>query len=115
MAFEKVAKLDDIAVGSAIAVESGVQPVALVRTATDMVKAIHNICSHQYYELAPEGCVEGNSIECALHGSIFDLDTGSPTTLPALEAIPVYDCKIVNGDVLVDVGQQRNDARPPRH
>ena len=115
MTLEKVATVDEIAVGSAIAVESGGEPIALVRTAPDAVKAIHNVCSHQYYELAPEGHVEDNSIECALHGSIFDLDTGSPATLPALAPIPVYHCEIVDGDVLVDILRQYNDANPPQH
>ena len=115
MALEKVATVDEIAVGSAIAVEVDGQPIALVRTAPDIVKAIHNVCSHQYYELAPEGRVGGNSIECALHGSIFDLDSGCPTTLPALEPIPVYHCETVGGEVRVDLLQQRNDASPPRH
>jgi 3-phenylpropionate/trans-cinnamate dioxygenase ferredoxin component len=115
MPFEKVATIDDLDVGSAIAVEVGGIPIALVRVASEVVKAIHNICSHQYYELAPEGCVEDSSIECALHGSVFDLDTGDPRTLPAIDPLPVYACEISDRDILVDVDRQRNTAQPPRH
>ncbi len=50
MTFETVASVDDIAVGSAIKVTVGGEPIALVRTAVDTVKAVHNICSHQHYE-----------------------------------------------------------------
>ena len=115
MALQKLARVQDIPVRSAIVVEVGGEPVALVRTADDVVRAIHNICSHQYYELAPEGWVGPASIECALHGSEFDLDTGVPNSLPALAPIPVYRCEVVDGDVLVDVEDQRNDASPARH
>lgn len=115
MTFEKVAHIDDINVGSAVRVEVGGEPVALVRIATHAVKAVHNICSHQHYDLAPEGWVGENSIECALHGSTFDLDTGAPESLPAVAPIPVYACTVQDGTILVDVDRQLNDARVPRH
>ena len=115
MAFERVASLDEIPVGASIAVEVGGEQVALVRPEESVVKAVHNICSHQYYELAPEGWVETNSIECGLHGSTFDLDSGEPETLPALDPIPVYACEVQGEDVLVDVKHQLNDAAVPRH
>ena len=115
MTFEKVANTDDIAVGSAIRVEVGGEPIAVVRTGVDTVKAVHNICSHQHYELAPEGWIGENSIECALHGSTFDLDTGAAESLPAVGPIPVYACRVEDGAVWVDADQQLNDAPTPRH
>jgi len=46
---------------------------------------------------------EGNcTIECPRHGSIFDLRTGIPKTLPAYEPVPVYAVEIVDGDVYID-------------
>ena len=115
MSFIRVADIDDIPVAGSLPVEVGGEPIALVRPVEDTVKAIHNICSHQYYELSPEGWIEDNTIECDLHGSVFDLDTGEPACLPALVAIPVYACKVVDGDVLIDTSQPLNDASPPQH
>lgn len=115
MTQKKAAELNDIAVGAAIKVTVAGQPVALVRLAADIVKAVHNICSHQHYELAPEGWVEDNSIECALHGSTFDLDSGAALCLPAVHPIPVYDCEVKDGSIWVDVDHQLNDARAPSH
>lgn len=112
MRFERVAELDSIPVGSAIAVEVSGEPVALVRTGVGVVKAVHNVCSHQYYELAPEGAVTPDSIECALHGSVFDLGTGQAQTLPAVDPIPVYPCEVIDGAVRVDITVQLNDAVP---
>ncbi len=115
MTFEKVASIDEIDVDTAIKVEAGGEPIALVRIAADTVKAVHNFCSHQRYDLAPEGWIGDNSIECALHGSTFDLDTGEPESLPAVAPIPVYACRVEDGAVFVDIAQQLNDAAVPRH
>lgn len=110
---ERVVSLADIPLEAAIPVEVAGHPIALVRVGPTSVKAIYNVCSHQYYELAPEGWVGDNSIECALHGSTFDLDTGAPQTLPALDPIPVYRCLVRDGDVLVDISDQLNAAPIP--
>lgn len=115
MAYEEVARLGDIPVGSAVKVEAGGEPIALVRLDDDVVKAVHNTCSHQQYDLAPEGEIESNDIECALHGSMFDLDTGNPDSLPAVKPIPVYSCTVSDGAVFVDADNQLNDAPVPRH
>lgn len=114
MPFEKVLDLDDLPVGTATAVEVTGEPVCLVRLDDATVKAIHDTCSHQQYSLA-EGWLDGNTIECALHGSAFDLDTGNPESLPAVKPVPVYACKVAEGAVWVDGEQQLNDAPVPRH
>jgi 3-phenylpropionate/trans-cinnamate dioxygenase ferredoxin subunit len=42
-------------------------------------------------------------IECWLHGSMFDLKTGKPSSLPATEPVPVYPVKIEGDDLYVAV------------
>lgn len=112
MALRHVADLDDLDDGQALAVEVDGEPIAIVRVGDD-VHAVHNICSHEEYELAPEGWVEAGCIECALHGSLFDLETGEPSGLPAVTPVPVYACQVRDGRVLVDLDDQRNDAPLP--
>lgn len=114
MSLEKVFDLDDLPVGSARAVELGGEPICVVRLDQATVKAVHDTCSHQQYSLA-EGWVEGNTIECNLHGSAFNLDTGRPESLPAVKSIPVYACEVRDGAVWVDEAAQLNDAPVPRH
>jgi 3-phenylpropionate/trans-cinnamate dioxygenase ferredoxin component len=114
MGYEKVAALDELAVGTSLRVEAGGEPICLVRLDDETVKAVHDTCSHQEYSLA-EGWIDGNTVECALHGSCFDLDTGKPTSLPAVTPIPVYACKVQDGGVWLDMEQQLNDAPVPRH
>ena len=114
MAFTRVAAIDAVPVGTPTHVEVDGRPVCLVRFDEHTVKAVHDVCSHQEYPLH-EGFVDDNEIECALHGSTFDLDTGAPQGLPAVRPVPVYAAKIDGDDVYVDVGDQRNDAPVPRH
>lgn len=116
MALERVLDLDDLPVGHARAVEVGGEPICLVRLDDTTVKAVHDTCSHQQYSLS-EGWIDAddNTIECAKHGSAFDLDSGEPQALPAVKPIPVYGCQVLDGAVWVDEADQRNDAPVPRH
>jgi 3-phenylpropionate/trans-cinnamate dioxygenase ferredoxin component len=90
-----------------------------VRLDEATVKAVHDTCSHAQYDLH-EGWLETTSagagaIECALHGSMFDLDTGQPDSLPAVIPIPTYAVRIDGDDVLVDATTPTNAAPVPRH
>ena len=114
MSFQKVAALAELRVGTAAAVELEGHPVCLVRVDEQSVKAIYNVCSHEEYELS-EGWVDGNTIECSLHGSTFNLDTGKPETLPAVKPVPIYACRVAGDAIEVDPAQQLNDAPIPRH
>ncbi|MHB1063328.1 MAG: non-heme iron oxygenase ferredoxin subunit [Georgenia sp.] len=77
-------------------------PVAVVRDDAGEYHAISDICSHGQVNLS-DGEVEGTTIECWLHGSIFDLDTGKPLSLPATKPVPVYLVTLDGERVLVDV------------
>ena len=61
LSIEKLTTINEIPVGGAIAVETGGTPIALVRPNASTVKAVHNCCSHEQYELAPEGWVGDNT------------------------------------------------------
>ena len=113
MALEKVAQLSELEQDRPTRVEVEGVPVCLVRRG-DQVKAVHDTCSHQEWSLS-EGLVWGNAVECALHGSTFDLDSGEPEALPATTAIPVFHSEVDGDTVLVDVEDQRNDAPFPAH
>jgi 3-phenylpropionate/trans-cinnamate dioxygenase ferredoxin component len=114
MAWEQIAKLDDITEHSTVRTELGGEPICVVRLPGEEVYAVHDTCSHQEYSLA-EGFVEDHEIECALHGSMFNLKTGNPDSLPATKPIPTYAAKVDDGVVYVDVEQQLNDAPTPKH
>jgi 3-phenylpropionate/trans-cinnamate dioxygenase ferredoxin component len=66
------------------------------------ILAIEDRCSHDNGTLA-EGDFDGDActVECPRHGSLFDLHTGKPLTLPAY--VPVETFPVVVEDNLVKV------------
>lgn len=77
--------------------------VALVRIGDDFY-AIGDRCSHEDFSLADgEVCPDECEIECAKHGSTFDLRTGQPCSLPATRPVPVYELDIDGDDISVVV------------
>ena len=101
MSFVRACATSDLEPGTAIAVSVEGVDVAVVRDGEDFY-AIYDECSHAAIALS-EGDVEGDQIECWLHGSRFDLRSGKPTSLPATEPVAIYPVKVEGADVLVDV------------
>lgn len=114
MAWARVTDADDLPAGQATKVEVEGTPICVVRLDEDTVKAVHDTCSHED-EALHEGWVEENAIECPAHGSMFDLDSGEPTMLPATRPVPAYAARIDGGAIWVDREQQLNEASEPRH
>jgi len=64
--------------------------------------AIEDVCSHDGGPLddGPLNCAAG-TIECPRHGSLFDLRTGRPKTLPAYLPIETFAVTVDDGIVRV--------------
>jgi len=103
--FVRACAVGDVAPDSALAVEVDGTEVAIVQS-EGRFYAIADECSHASVPLS-EGDVDGCTLECYLHGALFDLRTGEPLGLPATEPVPVYRCRVAGDDVLVDL-----NARP---
>lgn len=101
--FVTVATVDEIPSGTAKAVSIKGEFIAVVNCEGTFY-AIDNICSHAYAELA-EGEVDTDActIECPLHGSVFDLASGRPRTLPAVVPVQTYAVRVVGNEVQVEV------------
>lgn len=100
-AYVRACALDDLTDGSVRSVEVNGVEIAVVRSGDEFF-AIQDECSHAAIPLS-EGDVDGDQIECWLHGSMFDLRTGKAVNLPATEPVPVYPVRVDGVDVLVDV------------
>jgi 3-phenylpropionate/trans-cinnamate dioxygenase ferredoxin subunit len=83
------------------AVVAGETYVALVRLG-DAWLAFADACTHHDCPLS-EGFVDGATIECACHGSVFDVRTGAVVRGPATEPIRVYRVSERDGRLLVDL------------
>jgi 3-phenylpropionate/trans-cinnamate dioxygenase ferredoxin component len=94
---------DELAPGEARRFDVAGLRVALVRIEDDFY-AIGDRCSHEDVSLA-EGEVWAAEceLECAKHGSTFDLRTGEPCSLPATKPVPVYELVVTDDAVSVVV------------
>ena len=105
MAFQRLCARSEVPEDGALRIELADVDVAVVDFDGELY-AIEDVCSHAEVALS-DGEVEeldgAPTIECALHGSCFDLRTGAPTNLPATEPVPVYPVRVEGDDVLVDV------------
>jgi 3-phenylpropionate/trans-cinnamate dioxygenase ferredoxin component len=95
-----VCPADDVAKGSVISVEADGVEIAIVHADDDSFYAVRDECSHASIQLS-EGEVDGCTLECWLHGSRFDLRTGEPTGLPAIEPVATFPVEIRDGDIYV--------------
>ncbi len=103
MTKQRLCKEEDLKLNEVRRFDVGEVPVALVRFECGY-KAIHDVCSHQDFPLSegevwPDEC----ALECVLHGSQFNMESGEPLTLPATESVKIYPVQIVDGEVEVDV------------
>ena len=66
--------------------------------------AIEDRCSHDDGPLAEGDLDEGGcTLECPRHGARFDLRTGRPLTLPAYEPVDVFDVRVEDGLIKLEV------------
>jgi len=93
--------LADLADGAALRVVVDGRPVALVRLG-DRLHAIDDTCSHADVSLAEgEVDVDECALECWKHGSLFDLETGEPLSLPAVKPVAVHRATVAGDEVFV--------------
>ena len=66
--------------------------------------AIEDRCSHDDGPLA-EGKFDAGActVECPRHGSLFDLRSGRPKTLPAYQPVETFDVSVEDGVVKLEV------------
>jgi 3-phenylpropionate/trans-cinnamate dioxygenase ferredoxin subunit len=66
--------------------------------------AIEDRCSHDNGELAEgEFDSERCTVECPRHGSLFDLRTGKPLTLPAYVPVDTFPVLVDDGVIKLEV------------
>lgn len=90
MPIVQVGALADLPEGAGRAFEVAGRRVAVFR-AEGQLYAIDDTCSHADASLSlGEFDPDELCVECPLHGSLFDVRTGRPRTLPAFEPVATY-------------------------
>jgi 3-phenylpropionate/trans-cinnamate dioxygenase ferredoxin subunit len=95
-----IGRAADIPPGCAARVEIAGTPVAVFNLGGTFY-ALDDTCSHQEASLS-EGDLDVDrcAIECPLHGSSFDLRTGEPLSLPAVEPVRAHHVEVDGDGVL---------------
>lgn len=75
-------------------------PIALYKVDGE-VYATHDICTHAYAHLS-DGFVEGHTIECPLHGAIYDMRDGKCLAVAPCD-LQTFPIKITDGVVSVQL------------
>ena len=90
MAAVEIGMLADVPPGTARAFAVQGTAIAVFNIDGDLY-ALDDTCSHAEASLS-EGEIDPDElcVECPLHGSQFDLQSGLPRTLPAFEPVQVY-------------------------
>jgi 3-phenylpropionate/trans-cinnamate dioxygenase ferredoxin subunit len=60
--------------------------------------ALEDKCTHEDFELSA-GPIDGDQVECTLHGARFDLRTGEALCAPAYSAVPKFPVKREDGAI----------------
>src|SRR5215212_5903100 len=103
-----VAALDDLADGSPHRVEAGGTPVLLLRQG-NWVRAIGATCPHLGGPL-DEGSIEGNTVTCPWHGSVFCLNDGTLIHGPAMMPVAAYEVRVKDGRIAIRANAERAGA-----
>ncbi len=96
-----VAAVTDCPQGKRIVVDTDAGKVAIFHLSQGFY-AIEDRCSHDNGELA-SGELDGDEIICPRHGARFCILNGEALTPPAYEAIEVFEVRVQNGLIQIDI------------
>jgi 3-phenylpropionate/trans-cinnamate dioxygenase ferredoxin component len=99
--FVKVASQSELPPGGKKLVEVDGRAIALFNV-DGAIYAIDDVCTHDGGPLA-EGELEGCEIQCPRHGARFDIRTGRPLCMPAIEPVAVHATEARGDDVYVAI------------
>jgi nitrite reductase/ring-hydroxylating ferredoxin subunit len=108
--FLLAAKTDDVAEGTAIKVSVGGCDIALFNLGGTFYATAES-CTHAYASLV-DGYIDGDEVECSLHGARFSIPTGEVLAEPATENLATYPVRVEDDLILVGMPANTNLAPP---
>ena len=99
----EVCRVEELPPGTQRIVQLGDRKIG-VFNAGEALYAIEDRCSHDDGPLAEgEFDPERRTVECPRHGSLFDLETGRPKTLPAYLPVQTFPVRVEDGTIKLEV------------
>jgi len=90
----------DLAPGSMIGLEIGTRSIAIYHLEDGSFHATDNVCTHAFAHLS-DGWLEGDVVECPLHGGCFDVRSGKGVCEPISKDLEVFPVEIRDGKLCV--------------
>jgi nitrite reductase/ring-hydroxylating ferredoxin subunit len=87
--FIKTIRKEDLLPNHMRTVEIGGEGVLLANV-EGKIYAMGAYCTHEFWDLS-EGELNGTSLRCAGHGSVWDITKGTAEFVELLENLPLYD------------------------
>lgn len=97
----RVASTDEIPSGEGRYFDVDGEPIAVFHVDGEF-HAISDICTHEESSLA-EGDLDGEIVECALHGAQFNVRTGEVVALPAVVPVQTFPLRVVDNEIEVEI------------
>ena len=97
----RLCQVSEIAEGTARKVEIEDQQLALFNI-NGTFYATDNRCTHARAFLS-EGFIEGDTIECPLHGGRFHIPTGRPLAPPVRTPVRVYPVEVIDNEIYIKI------------
>jgi 3-phenylpropionate/trans-cinnamate dioxygenase ferredoxin subunit len=104
--FETVATVDELPEGTLLGVRTAAGDEVCLFNYRGRIGAVRNVCTHAEFPLSDGSLGNDGTIECVWHGARYSCLTGEVKRGPAVEAVPVYEVRVKNGEVQVG-GQVR--------
>jgi 3-phenylpropionate/trans-cinnamate dioxygenase ferredoxin component len=100
-----VCRLDELPEGAMRLVEAeDGRKIGVFHADDGELYAIEDRCSHDDGPLAEgEFDAAACTVECPRHGSLFDLRSGRPKTLPAYVPVETFEARVEDGNVKLEV------------
>jgi 3-phenylpropionate/trans-cinnamate dioxygenase ferredoxin subunit len=99
-----VCRAEELPEGAMRLIEVEGRKIGVFRCGGGELYAIEDRCSHDDGPLAegefdPGAC----TVECPRHGSLFDLQSGRPKTLPAFQPVDTFEVRVDDGEVKLEI------------
>jgi 3-phenylpropionate/trans-cinnamate dioxygenase ferredoxin subunit len=99
-----VCSLEDLPEGETRLIEVEGRKIGVFHCGDGELYAIEDRCSHDDGPLAEgEFDLDACTVECPRHGSLFDLRSGRPKTLPAFQPVDTFEPRVEDGEVKLEI------------
>lgn len=101
MAWHDVGAVEEVSEDLPLSGKAGAKEIGIFRLG-DAFYALEDVCPHAY-ALLSQGFVDGDEVECPLHGAKFHIPSGKCTKEPGGRDLATYPVKVEGGRVFVQL------------